>query len=139
MFKHDTNENQTNVVNLKDIEPKVLEAMILYIHTGETPNINNIAKELLVAAELDQLKISCLEVLSETIEAKNSIELLILSEMYTAPKLRKNALKFVSENMTTISSACDWKKELAGYPFLQSEIIESLVSIMSVDNAQRGI
>ena len=142
MFKHDTNENQTNVVNLKDIEPKVLEAMILYIHTGETPNINNIAKELLVAADfyqLDQLKISCQEVLSETIEAKNSIELLILSEMYTAPKLRKNALKFVSENMTTISSACDWKKELAGYPSLQSEIIESLVSIMSVDNAQRGI
>ena len=65
--------------------------------------------------------------LSETLDAENSIELLILSEMYSAPKLRKNALKFVSENMTSVSSSCDWKKELVGYPILMAEIIESLM------------
>ena len=37
MFQHDTKENQTNVVNLKDIEPRVLEEMMLYIHTGDAP------------------------------------------------------------------------------------------------------
>ena len=74
-FQHETLESQTNVVNIKDIEPKVFKEMLLYIQTGEAPNINNIAKELLVAADfyqLDQLKISCQEVLSETLEAKNS-------------------------------------------------------------------
>jgi len=126
MFQHETLESQTNVVNIKDIEPKVFEEMLLYIQTGEAPNINNIAKELLVAADfyqLDQLKISCQEVLSETLEAKNSIEILILSDMHSAPKLKKDALKFISENMNSVSLSCDWKKELACYPSLQSEII----------------
>ena len=61
---------------------------------------DGVPKELLVAADfyqLDQLKISCQKVLSKTIEAKNSIELLILSDLSSAPKLRKDALKFVRD------------------------------------------
>jgi len=141
MFQHDTKENQTNVVNIEDIEPNVLEEMLIYIHTGDAPNINDIAKKLLAAADfyqLHQLKISCQEVLSETLDAENSIELLILSDLYSASKLRKIALKFVSKNMKSVSSACEWQKELAGYPTLMAEIIESLMNIMSLDDTQRG-
>ena len=64
MFIHDMKESQSNVVNIKDIEPKILEEMLRYIHTGEAPNIKNISSELLAAAdfyELDQLKNSCQE------------------------------------------------------------------------------
>jgi len=139
MFQHETLESQTNVVKIKDVEPKVFKEMLLYIQTGDAPNINKMAKELLAAADyyqLDQLKISCQEVLSETLDAETSIELLILSDMYSAPKLRKDALKFVSENMNSVSSSCDWKKELAGHPSLQSEIIESLMKIMSKDDTK---
>jgi len=126
MFQHDTKENQTNVVNLKDIEPRVLEEMMLYIHTGDAPNVKQLAKELLAVADfyqLNQLKYCCQEVLSETLDAKNSIGVLILSDMHSAMKLRRDALKFVSENMNSVSLSCDWKKELAYYPSLQSEII----------------
>jgi len=142
MFKHDTKENQTNVVNIKDIDPKVLEEMLHYVHTGDSPNIKYFAKELLAAADfyqLDQLKNSCQEVLRETMDAKNSIELLILSEMYSAPKLKENALKFVSVNMTSVSSACDWRSQLAGFPSLQSDIIVSLMNNVSMDDTQRGV
>jgi len=139
MFQHDTKENQTNVVNLKDIEPRVLEEMMLYIHTGDAPNVKQLAKELLAVADfyqLNQLKDCCQEVLSETLDAKNSIEILILSDMHSAIKLRKDALKFVSENMNSVSLSCDWEKELACYPSLQSEIIKSLVNIMSKDDTE---
>jgi len=141
MFQHDTKENKTNVVNLQDIEPKILEEMLRYIHTGETTNIRHTAKKLLAAADfyqLDQLKTSCQEILSETLDAENSIELLILGDLYSAPKLRKNALKFVSENMTAVSSSCDWKEKLAGYPSLQSEIIESLMEVLSMYDTLGG-
>jgi len=141
MFQHDTKENKTNVVNLKDIEPKILEEMLRYIHTGETTNIRHTAKKLLAAADfyqLDQLKTSCQEILSETLDAENSIELLILGDLYSASKLRKNALKFVSENMTTVFSSCDWKEMLAGYPHLQSEIIESLMEVLSMYDTLGG-
>ena len=139
MFQHDTKENQTNVVNLKDIEPRVLEEMMLYIHTGDAPNVKQLAKELLAVADfyqLNQLKDCCQEVLIEALDAKNSIGILILSDKHSAMKLRKDALKFVSENMNSVSSSCDWKKELAGHPSLQSEIIESFMNIMSKDDSE---
>ena len=139
MFQHETLESQTNVVTIEDVEPEVFEEIMLYIQTGEAPNINKIAKEILAAADfsqLDQLKISCQEVLSDTLDAENSIELLILSDAYSAPKLRKDALKFVSENLTSVSSACEWKKKLAGHSNLMLEIIESLKNIMSKDDSK---
>ena len=116
-----------------------MEEVLKYVHTGDSPNIEYFAKELLAAADfyqLDQLKISCQEVLSDTLDAGNSIELLILSDAYSAPKLRKDALKFVSENLTSVSSACEWKKKLAGHSNLMLEIIESLKNIMSKDDTK---
>merc|ERR1719300_1193101 len=92
MFQHNTEENQTKVVNLKEIEPDVLEEMLRYIHTGKAPNIKHIAKELLVAAgyyRLDQLEISCQEALIETMNVDNSIELLKLSDTHSSQLLKK--------------------------------------------------
>ena len=45
--------------------------------------------------------------MSETLDVENSIELLILSNVYSAQKLRKNALNFISENM--------WLEERVGW------------------------
>jgi len=133
MFQHDTMENQTNVVNIEDIEPKVLEEMLLYIHTGDSPNIKDLAKELLAAADyyqLDELKDSCQSFLSDTLGTDNAIGILIISDKYSASNLKKDALKFISENMKSISASSDWKKELSGYPSLPMEIIESLMNLV---------
>ena len=129
MFQHNTEENQTKVVNLKEIEPDVLEEMLRYIHTGKAPNIKHIAKELLVAAgyyQLDQLEISCQEALIETMNVDNSIELLKLSDTHSSQLLKKKALEFVVENWKSIKGASDWEKELAGYPTLTAEILKNL-------------
>jgi len=133
MFQHDSMENQTNVVNIEDIEHKVLEEMLLYIHTGDSPNIKDLAKELLAAADyyqLDELKDSCQSFLSDTLGTDNAIGILILSDKYSASNLKKDALKFISENMKSISASSDWKKELSGYPSLLMEIIESLMNLV---------
>ena len=98
MFQHNTLESQTNVVKINDIEPKVLEEMLLYIHTDEYPNIKDLAKELLAAADfyqLDELKNGCQSFLCKTLNSENSIGILILSDKYSASKLKKDALKFI--------------------------------------------
>merc|ERR1719342_1928525 len=112
MFKHETKESQTNAVNIEDIQPKVLEAMLDYIHTGNAPNIKDLAKDLLAAADfyqLDQLKTSCQELLSETLDAENALKMLILSDVYSAPKLKKNAVAFVTKSLS--SNSVNWKKK----------------------------
>jgi len=129
MFQHDTKESQTNVVEVKDIKPKVLKELLDYIHKGDAPKMEDYAKELLVAADfyqLDQLKISCQELLSETLNAENSIEILILSDVHSAPKLREAAIKFVTEYLS--SSSINWKEKLADHPSIWSEIVEPLLT-----------
>merc|ERR1719481_119879 len=126
MFQHDNKESQSNVVEIKDIESKVLEEILHYIHTGDAPNIKNRAKDLLAAADfyqLEQLKTSCQELLSESLDPENAIEMLYLSEKFSAQKLRIEALKFVANN----SNSVNWKDLEEDHP-LNQEIIDSLLT-----------
>jgi len=131
MFESNMKESETNEVHIEDLEPHVVKEMLKYIHTGSENAAKDHPQKLLAAADryqLDDLRSSCEEKLRATLNAKNSIEILILSDLYTAPKLKEDVLKFISKNMKFISTSCDWKKELAIHPSLQSEIIESLIS-----------
>lgn len=131
MFQSDMKESETNEVHIEDLEPHVVKEMLKYIHTGSENAVKDHPQKLLAAADryqLDDLKSSCEEELSATLNAENSIEILILSDLCTVPKLKEDALKFVSKNMKLISTSCDWENELASYPALQSEIIKSLIN-----------
>jgi len=94
-------------------------------------------QELLVAAgryQLEQLKTCCQEILISSLDAKNCISFLILSD---ALRLKKAAIEFATENLSTISSSCDWKNELADFPYLLTDIIDTFSSLS--DSLQRKL
>jgi len=130
MFKSNMIESQTNIVNIVDLQPKVVKGMLQYIHTGICSDKHNISpQDLLVAADryqLEKLKVSCQEKLIHSLAVDNCITTLILSDVYNATDLRDPALQFVSKNIKAISKSCDWKKELAAYPSLMADMIEKL-------------
>ena len=104
---------------------EVVAEMLQYIHTGASPNLKEMSQELLVAADryqLEQLKTSCQEILISSLDAKNCISFLILSDKYNAIRLKQAAIEFATENLSEISSSCDWKKELADFPSLLTDI-----------------
>ena len=124
-------ESLTNVIKIVDLQPEVVAKMLQYIHTGIFFNVRN-PQDLLVAADryqLDRLKSNCEEVLIDSLDVENCISILILSDMYNALNLRRTALKYVTENMTSISSSCDWRKELSGFPSLMADMIEALTTM----------
>jgi len=132
MFQSNMVESQSNIINIVDLEPEVVAEMVKYIHTGRSPDIEKMPRELLAAADryqLEQLKISCQEVLITSLNVENCISILILSNIHNALKLRKGALKFTTENMKAISSSCDWKKELAAFPSLMADMIDMFTTI----------
>jgi len=132
MFQSNMIESQTNTVNIEDLLPEVVDGMLQYIHTGVTKHLNKLPRELLAAADryqLEYLKSSCQAFLINSLDVENCISLLILSEMYNAALLRKSALQFAVENMMSISSSCDWKKELTGFPSLLTDLIEMLTNM----------
>jgi len=132
MFQSNMMESQTNIVNIENLKPEVVADMLQYIHTGISPNLKEMSQELLVAADryqLEQLKTSCQEILISSLDAKNCISFLILSDTYNSLGLKEAAIEFATENLSEISSSCDWKNELADFPYLLTEIIETFSSL----------
>ena len=123
--------------------------MLLYIYTGNTPNLNKLAGDLLGAAEqyqLEMLKNICEEKLCSSLEISNSVNHLILGDLYQvtysrpifqqplmlfsltyqAQNLKRMALQFVVRNMSTVLRSRDWKESLIQYPALMAEVMEAM-------------
>ena len=83
MFENQMKESLENRIDIKDIEPKVLEVMLLFIYTGNTKDLDELAVSLMTAADkygLDQLKTICSNHLISNIYPNIYIETLVLSK-----------------------------------------------------------
>ena len=90
MFQADMTEKKTRKVDVKDLHPDVVAEMLTFIYTGNTPNLNRLAGELLAAAEqyqLELLKNICEERLCNSLEIGNSVSHLVLGDMYQVKRI----------------------------------------------------
>ncbi|KAM6913393.1 LOW QUALITY PROTEIN: speckle-type POZ protein [Lycodopsis pacificus] len=51
MFEHEMEESKKNRVEINDVEPDVFKEMMCFIYTGKAPNLDNMADDLLAAAD----------------------------------------------------------------------------------------
>ena len=136
MFQSDMIENYLEEVVVNNFKPEVVQEMLHYIYTGapSTGNVmDEIGKDLLAAADqyqLDTLKNICEEKLCSSLEVSNSVELLVVANLYEASKLRRMALRLVAQNMDTIVNSDVYKDLLAHHPALTLEITKALVQNM---------
>jgi len=129
MLQADMAEKKTKKVSIKDIPSEVVAEMLLYIYTGNTPNLNDLAGDLLGAAEqyqLEMLKNLCEEKLCSNLEISNSVNHLILGDLYQAHNLKRMSLQFVVRNMSTVLRTRDWKESLIDHPELMAEVMEAM-------------
>lgn len=99
MFEHKMIE-QEGVVKITDLSHEIMEEMLLYIYTEEIPKIDELAFELLPAADkyqLEDLKDRCEKKLINVLLEENVIQMLILSDMHNAKKLKKEALAYIKK------------------------------------------
>jgi len=112
-------------VEMKNMDPQVLENLLQYIYTCEAVNIDSLAKELFLAAEeyqIEKLKELCEVKLCSNIDADNCIELLVFGDKYKASNLKTTALRFVGENMSDIDVE-ECRKMLISNPSLLFELM----------------
>ena len=86
---------------MQDLQPDVVNDMLLYVYTGNTPNLNRVAGELLAAADkyqLEQLKNICEERLCNSLEIGNSVSHLVLGDMYQVIRHVLDVFKHVFDN-----------------------------------------
>ena len=80
MFRSDLTEKAINTLKIEDIEPRVFEEVLRFIYTDSFNQMEEMASDLLVAAEkymLTLLKAKCEVSLSRNVTVENCCELLL--------------------------------------------------------------
>jgi speckle-type POZ protein len=125
MFQSPMAEAATRRLEIKDLSPDIVDAMLLFVYTGNVPNLAEAAAELLEAAEkyqIDQLKDLCEQQLIEITDIGNAVAHLFLGDRFQAMGLRKVAMKFVVQHFKAVMANPEWKQKLIDSPALLAEI-----------------
>ena len=99
MFQANLTEMQSNTLIIEDIEPIVFAEVLRFLYTDEVINLEDRTSDLLAAADkymLDLLKLKCEAHLDKKITVENCSKLLLLADLHSAERLKKNCLGFCS-------------------------------------------
>ena len=131
MFEHEMKEREQSRVDIADVTYEVLEEMLLYMYTGKSPNIDNMAGELLVASDkydMPELKEMCVQVLNSTLTVANAVDLLVLADTYGAKHLKMKAIHVIVARSKDVILTPAWKRLSSTHPHLIAEAFETISS-----------
>ena len=132
LFKAKMQETITRKVPIKDVSPDVIKGLLQFIYTGATDEdiLKEKPGELLAAAEkymMNSLKEVCELQLCLTLQVDNSVESLVLGDMYRAPRLRRMALQMVARKLAKVSNTYEERYLCKNHPNLATEISLAMI------------
>nr|XP_021000273.1 speckle-type POZ protein B-like [Parasteatoda tepidariorum] len=132
MFHHqDMLENESNVVEISDVDPKTLKSFLEFLYTGSVDIIDDeSALELLIIADKYQvlsLMDTCSKFALSALSLENACQILYLSDLLNLKLLRDNAVDFVVKHFNEIFKSCEWSEYVEKNPSLVSEILSHLM------------
>ncbi|XP_058788568.1 speckle-type POZ protein-like [Phymastichus coffea] len=98
MFKHNMKEKTESIVEIDDIDERVMRELLRFIYAERVDRLQEFAHDLLAAAEkysLDGLKIMCEETLCGKLTIHNAADVLALADMYNADCLKTQVINFL--------------------------------------------
>lgn len=107
MFTCGMKESSQDEIELRDIEPQAMCALINYAYTGEVlVTIDNV-QDLLPAAgilQLRELKEACCAFLSDHMDTSNCLGIKQFADLHSCPELLKKANRFIVRKFMDITS-----------------------------------
>ena len=128
MFQAEMAEKKTRKIEIPEFDPPTVSALLTFIYTGQTPNLDDHAEDLLMAAEkyqLDQLKNFCVKKLCNNIAVNNCLNYLVIGDLFRADDLKKASLQFITKNMGSVFKSKDWVECLKDHPTIMAEVINA--------------
>ncbi|XP_035220456.1 speckle-type POZ protein B-like [Stegodyphus dumicola] len=114
MFETEMIESESNQVQISDVDPDIIHAMLLFIYSGGVEKLCvETAMQLYTAADkydVLALKKMCASFLKSNISVKNVCNILQLAEMHSDDDLLWNAFEFFSDHLQEIFSTKEWKE-----------------------------
>ncbi|XP_055840550.1 protein roadkill-like [Episyrphus balteatus] len=139
MFEHEMEEQQSSRVVITDVDHEVLQEMLQYIYTGQSPNIEKMANHLFVAADkyaLEQLKLLSEEALFLGLSIETVAETLVLADMHSAHQLKVKTIEFFKSHANEVLKTSEWKNLAKTNPTLLVEALEALIEQNDNDHLQ---
>ncbi|KAH9364555.1 hypothetical protein HPB48_017720 [Haemaphysalis longicornis] len=129
MFKHEMKENELDRVQITDCDFEVLNEVVDFIYTGRAPKLDEMAEEVLFAADkydLGRLKAMCEDVLCSKLSVETAAKILVLADMHSADQLRASALRFIKAHAALVAATDSWKMITTEKPQLVAEAFSAL-------------
>lgn len=129
MFDHETREKQENRVLIEDLSFKILSDLVRFMYSDEVPDIDNVAEDLIQAADkydVKRLKVLCEVKLAETLNIENAAQMITLADMANACRLKNKAMEFVAANPEKVAATEGWNKDVRKRPLLYKEAFDIL-------------
>lgn len=111
MFESKMSENRENIIRIEDFSEEVIEELLTFIYSGKVMNLPKVAKELLSAAdkyELPQLSQLCEKYLMSDLSVVSSPEILVLSHLHKAVKLKAVVIDYIIANRKEVMKCENW-------------------------------
>lgn len=134
-FQNDFEESKDRIVEIKDINPHILERLLRYVYTGEAAADGKIpdedVEELLTAADkyaIESLKKECAAHMSEILSVENATRFLLLAHLHNLTKLYESSLDFMKKNKA-VCSHMNWMDLMKNYPELCFQATQLIVGL----------
>lgn len=105
MFTCGMKESSQEEIELRDIEPQAMAALIEYFYTGEVMVTVDNVQDLLPAAgilQLKELKQACCSFLSDHMDVTNCLGIKQFADLHSCPNLLKKANRFIIRKFVEI-------------------------------------
>ncbi|XP_049795323.1 CARD- and ANK-domain containing inflammasome adapter protein-like [Schistocerca nitens] len=135
MLTHDTVEASSSRIIVTDVEPKVLQQLLLFMYKDCVPQLCSMATQLLVVADkycvLD-LKAQCELQLVIDLAVENVVSSALLALRHSCPRLKETAGHFLEANLTRVMDTEGWAEAVRNNPEEFMELNRLLASTSNI-------
>ncbi|XP_057318382.1 speckle-type POZ protein-like [Microplitis mediator] len=133
MLSSHKKNTRSNVVNIPDMDPDILEKLLEFIYTDNVTNLDEVAERLYEVADKYQipaLKKLCEESLCKNITVRNAVKYLVLLNRHNANGIFLNYVAdFIAINSKIITEAEEYKALLNTNPALLMTVLTKICNI----------
>merc|ERR1712212_923437 len=128
MFDHKMIEQQSNIVEIKDMDPLMMRHFLHFLYTGELGAALDVqlAKDLFSAADkyqVRQLRTFCEAFMSKNLTPENVPYVMVLAHLHDCLDLKNQAMEFFSSCASRVMESPAWEEVASAHPALVNDAL----------------